>query len=150
MVRHGPISGEVLVLLRDNHITLYNIYRDKDGENEDFNRTILYVHLEENTGQTENKTSETSISTNTLFVPFAVQNECKKSYVEPDVYMRMSDHSQVFTFRKGDIVVKGQLEEEIVSEKEFILKHPEAVRVKKCDMNNFGSMAMRHWEVYCD
>lgn len=137
-------------MLRDNHITLYNVSRNKDGENETFNRTILFVHLEENTGKRDDKTSEASTSTLTLFVPFLAQNECKKSYVEPEMFMKSPNHSQVFTFNKGDIVIKGRLEEEITSEKEFILKHPEALRIKKCDTNNFGSPAMRHWEVYCD
>lgn len=137
-------------MLRDNYITLYNIYHDKDGENEEFNRTILYVHLEENVGKTDNKTSELSTSENVLFVPFQVQAECKKNYVDPNTYMKMTEHSKFFTFKKGDIVVKGKLEEDIVSEKEFILKHPEAVRVKKTDANNFGSFSMRHWEVHCD
>lgn len=150
MELHGPIWEEVLVLLRDNYITLYNIYRDKECEKESFNRTVLLVHLEKNDGKMEDKTSEVSTSTQTLFVPFQVQNECKKSYVEPETYMGLSDHSQVFTFRKGDIVIKGQLEEDIMSEKEFILKHPEALRIRKCDDNNFGSPAMRHWEVICD
>lgn len=150
MELHGLIWEEVPALLRDNYITLYNIYRNKDGENETFNRTILFVHLEENTGKRDDKTSEASTSTLTLFVPFHSQNECKKSYVEPEVYMKLSDHSQIFTFKKGDIVVKGQLKEDITSEKEFILRHPEALRIKKCDTNNFGGPAMRHWEVCCD
>jgi len=137
-------------LLRDNYITLYNVYRDREGENEEFNRTIMYVHLEENKGRAESNTSEDSTSTSTLFVPFVVQNECKKTYVEPEEYMQMSDHSKVFTFRKGDIVLKGKCEEEISSERDFLMKHTDVLRVRECDNYNFGSMSMRHWEVYCD
>lgn len=137
-------------MTRDNYITLYNIYRDREGEQEEFNRTVFFVHLEEGKGRQEKGTAEESTSTCSLFIPFSVQNEVSKTYVEPEDYLRLKDHSKVFTFRKGDIVVKGKIEEEISTEKEFILSHPQALRVQNCETHNFGSMAMRHWEVLCD
>lgn len=144
----------MLALIRDNYITLYNIYRDRDGEQEEFNRTVFFIHFEEVKGKKEegknSGTAEEDTSTHTLFVPFAVQSEVDKTYVEPEEYLKLKDHSKVFTFRKGDIVVKGKLGEEISTEKEFILSHPQALRVQSCKMHNFGSMSMRHWEVYCD
>lgn len=141
-------------MIRDNYITLYNIFRDKNGENENFNRTILYVHLEETRGAQESAvgggTAVTSTDGITLFIPFCVEGEANKKFIDPESYKKLDDKSGFFTFTKGDIVMMGQVNEEITSEKEFVLSHPQAVRVSTYEMNNFGSYALRHWEVHCN
>lgn len=137
-------------MLRDNYITLYNIFRDRDCENTEYNKTVLYVHLEESEGSNDSGTSDKSTDSMTLFVPFCVQEETGKTYIEPDIYEKLDDKSSFFTFRKGDIVAKGNISDKILSEKEFILAHPEAVRVQKTDTHNYGSVIMRHWEVHCN
>lgn len=135
---------------RDNWITLYNIYRSNDGEITEHNRSIMRVHMEEYEGDIEKGSTDKSADTISFFVPFAVEKEIGKKFVEPEEYLRLTDRSGFFTFRKGDIVLKGKVDEDIASEKEFVLAHPDMVRVRGCTSNNFGSPAMRHWEVYCD
>lgn len=135
---------------RDSWITLYNIYRSNDGETTEYNRTSMYVHLEEYEGILEKGKADKSADTVSFFAPFIIERETGKRFVEPAVYMGLSDRTGFFTFRKGDIVLKGEIDEDIVSEKEFVVVHPELIRVRGYTKNNFGSSSMRHWEVYCD
>lgn len=138
------------MLKRDNWITLYNICHGNDGETSSYNRTTMYVHLEEFEGVLEKGKAERSSDTFLFFVPHVVERETGKTYIEPEAYLALADKSKYFTFRKGDIVLIGKVDEDIVSEREFTMSHPEHVRVRGCHHNNFGSLAMRHWEVSCD
>ena len=134
---------------RETWITLYNISHSRDGESSVYNRTAFFVHLEDLRGSSDNKTSDESLNAYDLFIPFSVEKESGKTYLEHEVYERQEDKTKFFTFHKGDIVVKGNLEEEIESEKDFILAHPDAVHISKHETNGFGSVSMRHWEVHC-
>lgn len=135
---------------RDNWITLYNIYRSNDGEITEYNRSVIRVHMEEYDGAVEKGSADKSADTISFFAPFTIEKETGKKFVEPEEYLRLTNRTGFFTFRKGDIVLKGKVDEDIASEKEFVLAHPDMVRVRGCTGNNFGSPAMRHWEVYCD
>lgn len=116
----------------------------------EYNRSIIYVHMEEYEGAIEKGKANKSADAVSFFAPFNVEKELGKKFVEPDEYLRLTDRTGFFTFRKGDIVLKGKVDKEIISEKEFILAHPELVRIRGYTRNNYGSPAMRHWEVCCD
>lgn len=137
------------MLKRETKVTLYNAFYSKAGDVE-YNRTVLFVHYENVRGDAVSKTANISMNACSLFIPFKVETESGKQYISHEEYEKLDNRSDFFTFRKGDILVKGELTQGITSEKEFILEHPEAVRIHDWETNAFGSQSMRHWEVHCD
>ena len=134
-------------MIRESVITLYCSFRSDDST--EWRRTNLFVHKERYIGKTQTGTSEIKTDSITFFAPRAVEAETGKTYVEPAVYDRLADREGYFTFRKGDIIIPYELDEDILSERTFISAHPEAVRITGCNENLFGSPKLQHWEVIC-
>lgn len=81
-----------------------------------------------------------------LFVPFNVSASNGKRYVDPKEFERAANKEEIWTLRVGDFFVKG----EVVEDKDFQyinLNYDDVYRITKVDKKDFGSEAMRHWEV---
>lgn len=81
-----------------------------------------------------------------LFVPFNVSASGGKRYVEPKEFESAGNKGELWTLRVGDFFVKG----EVVEDKDFQyinLNYDDVYRITKVDKKDFGSEAMRHWEV---
>lgn len=132
----------------ENVITIYNVVRGQEGGSM-FYPTVFSCHLEEAEGKTHSDAYEHDSDAFSAFIPFTAEEEVGKFYMSPEAYERAEWKERLFTFKHGDIVLKGVHTEEIESEKAFVMKYPEAVRVQSVDTYDFGSMSMRHWEVHC-
>ena len=56
----------------------------------------------------------------------------------------------VFAFKKGDVLVKGIVADTITSAftiSALMLKYPTYVKIRQADYKDYGSPALRHWEL---
>lgn len=81
-----------------------------------------------------------------LFIPFDVSASDGKRYVDPKEFESAANKDKLWTLRVGDFFVKG----EVVEDRDFQyinLNYDDVYRITKVDKKDFGSEAMRHWEV---
>ena len=55
-----------------------------------------------------------------------------------------------FAFKKGDILVKGLVSDEITSSftiSALMAKYPSYIKIRQADNKDYGSFALRHWEL---
>lgn len=118
-------------------ITVYNRY--KDGQTEQWARTVLSgVFWSSSRGAVTRKTGVSAADGVMIVIP-------KKSvcgYSPPHLYAGVG-----FTFRPGDVIVKGESTQEVTrSPSELITNHAEVLTITHVDDRDFGA-AMEHWEV---
>ena len=73
-------------------------------------------------------------------------------YVQPEDYAKMREEgiTHIWTLAPGDLLLKGTVQDEIgetMSIKEFMSRHHETVTIQAVETVDYGSYAMRHWEV---
>ncbi|MFL8712798.1 hypothetical protein Q3304_18650 [Clostridioides sp. GD02377] len=137
-----------------DYLTLYNKYQGKDSDKTIYKRTYLFgVDYQGAKNVTVTEKGLLSADSVKILVPFSVIAR-GKMYIDPFAYNKLSEieKEHYYTFRTGDIVVKGIIGFDITSDKGCILKDLQnkfddvsiIKSVIKCD---FGSMKMRHFEL---
>lgn len=141
-------------MLTNTAATIYNAYTDPDTGKTDYRRTVIpAVHWEDIAGSSVSGTSHPSANSASIFIPFYAQDSMERKYVPAVDYADMTDEEKEkhWTIRNGDLIIKGEILDEITTEsggiKKFSYLHNDAVTVQTLLTADYGSYAMRHWEV---
>lgn len=140
-------------MLTETAATVYNAVTDKETGRTVYMRTVIpAVHWEDHRGVGGTGTSHPSTNGVSVFIPFSVADQMPSGYLPPEDFVGSPAEVRAahWTLAKGDILLKGVVSEEIAAEagiKEFMFRHRDAVTVQAVDTADYGSYAMRHWEV---
>ncbi len=80
-----------------------------------------------------------------LVIPFDVTVIDDKEYKEPKEWKQSTENS--WTIQTGDIIVKGFVDDVIMTQRDLEKKYDEVYVVNTIDAKIFGSKNMWHWEV---
>lgn len=102
-------------MITNSDITLYNCYIDTSTGKQVYKRTYLYgVNWQGENIKTLSDKGLNSADNINIYIPkSSVVIENDKKYVKPKKYLNSDDISNYFTFRGGDIIVKGITDFEI-------------------------------------
>lgn len=121
--------------------TIYNKKLRPDGKNYTYYRTHLKdVFWMENQGLQTEKTGFTTADSLTLLIPVLVNTD--KAYQSPKQF-----DGSGWTLQKGDVVVKGMIDDEIHSISDLEKKYDHVHLITTIDENLYGSLELRHFKV---
>lgn len=124
--------------------TIYNKSYDDDKGYEVYNRTVLSgVYWEERQGVNIAKSGMKEADKLLVLIPISVDVEGKLA-MTAKAYARTSDKTNFWTLKPGDIIVKGEVTDEIDNIKTFGNLH-DYYTLTTVDFMDFGRMG--HWEV---
>lgn len=128
----------------DDVITVYNRVYDKEQGRDVYFKTVFYkVHFEERKGANIIKSG---LEQSDSILAVVLCSSTDKVYLSSKEFEKVTGKKDVFTFQSGDIIVKGDIDDEISSLKEFGQKY-EYYTITSVDFYGFGTMKMRHWEI---
>lgn len=131
-------------MFKDN-CTLYNKAYDTEKGYDVYHRTVLKgVRWEERQGVNVAKLGMSEADKLLVLIPFSVDAE-RKLAMTAKAYARTSDKTQFWTLKEGDILVKGEVTDEIESIKDFGKLH-DYFTLTTVDFYDIGGK-MSHWEV---
>lgn len=84
----------------------------------------------------------------TIFIPMVDNTE----YLAPKAWVALTDKSSNWTLCEGDVVVKGEVADEITGAftmKSLYAKYDNVAQITSIDAMDMGSANMRHWELGC-
>lgn len=129
-------------------LTIYNKYVDPTTRTEVYQRSSLGQVMWENRKGSNVIASGGKISADQarIFIPFSIGAD----YVGPKAWQALSDKTENWTIQIGDIVVKGEVLDEI--ETGFAIsnlkaKYDDVLVVSSVDVMDFGSVDLQHWQV---
>ncbi|HIT88102.1 MAG TPA: hypothetical protein IAB62_10465 [Candidatus Coprocola pullicola] len=125
-------------------ITIYNQF---DKENGIWKATQLYGVMWDNTkARNVNTSSITNADALSMVIPQDVQviGE-QKVYKQPKEWKKQPQGA--WTIQSGDIVVKGLVDDDILSQRDLEGKYDEVYVINTIDPKFFGPKEMWHWEV---
>ena len=142
-------------MITNSDITLYNCYIDTSTGKQVYKRTYLYgVNWQgENTKTLTDKGLNSADNINIYIPKSSVVIENDKRYVKPKKYLNSDNKSDCFTFRGGDIIVKGITDFEIDTlDKAKNIKALEntvddVITIFTVVDYDFGSDNMKHWKI---
>lgn len=130
----------------NSDITLFNKHNDTDQTPDYMATVVRNVYVEHRRSRSnENNTTETKI-----YIPSASMDATGKKYVGPIEYHSASDEERkgCFTFEKGDVVVRGVVDEpSVVKLSELRDKYDDVVVINSISNYLYGSANMHHWEL---
>lgn len=125
-------------------ITIFNKAYDKEKGVDKYHRTVIYnVHFEERKGANVMKSGLEQSDSVFVCIPYTSPVAI---FISPKGYERAENKAEFFTLKAGDILCRGEVEDEITSLKEFGKAH-EYYTITSVDSYSFGSKRMQHWEV---
>ena len=140
-------------MLTETSATLYNAVTEKGTGRMIYYRTIIpAVHWEDRRASGGSGTSHPSANSVSVFIPFSAEDFMSADYAKSEDYAKMREAgiTHIWTLAPGDLLLKGTVQDEIgenMSIKEFMSRHRETVTIQAIDTVDYGSYAMRHWEV---
>jgi hypothetical protein len=140
-------------MLTETSATLYNAVTEKGSGWITYHRTVIpTVHWEDRRTAGGSGTSHPSQNGISVFIPFSTDDFMPTDYVQPEDYAKMREEgiTHIWTLAPGDLLLKGTVQDEIgetMSIKEFMSRHHETVTIQAVETVDYGSYAMRHWEV---
>lgn len=140
--------------------TLYNYFKDKETGKVSYRKTYLKGVFWDDVKQSNViKSGLATVESVLICIPFSV-NADNKVYKSPKEYQKLSDEEKdnAFTFvaNSQDIIVKGIVDYDIdntssktISEGLMYLRnnYNSVMTISVVDEKDFGSEAMRHWEL---
>ena len=139
----------------NSDLTIYNKYIDSSTRSERYQKTaILGVEWENKKGSNAIRSGGMAAANQaTIFIPFPGHLD---TYLEPIAWV--SSKSGRWTLQIGDIVVRGNVSDEIhpavVSPPEAAFtatdlkgKYDDVFVISSVDSMDMGSMSLRHWKV---
>lgn len=128
-------------------ITVYNATIDRDDGVSSYRAThITGVNWQQELKVTVGDKGLNSANIINIYIPFNSSTD-NKTYVKPSEYDRQTDKDQIFTFKSGDIIVKGVCNDEIKNLNSFRQSHDDVVTVISVDTLDNGSSSLQHWKV---
>lgn len=143
-------------MLKDATITVFNRHTDLKANIVTYHKTVLSGHWESVSGKgnsTAAGTDQHSSNSANAFIPFSVQEEISRKYISREEYQELNEYElcNYFTFAPEDIIYKGEIKDEVSDDslKKFLKEHPGYYVIQSATSNDFGTYAMKHWEVHC-
>lgn len=134
-------------MITNADITVYNACIDRDDGVSSYNAThIRGVNWQQELKVNVGDKGLNSANIINIFIPFVSDTE-NKTYVKPSEYERQTNKEKYFTFKNGDIVVKGVCEDELKNLSSFRQSHDDVVTIISVNTLDNGSSNMQHWEV---
>ena len=127
--------------------TVFNTY--KIGNVTYYQRTIIPRVYWELTTQIDTTTDSANATNTTILVIPYPANVSGKAYILASGFQRLQDKTQTWTLQKGDRIVKGVVDIDIVSSIIEIDNNPalEVATIYQFSLKDFGSKTLQHWEV---
>lgn len=136
-------------MITNASITIYNKVYDREEGNNKYYRTILKgVNWQDVTKVLPSDSGVISADVAEVYVPFLV--DTRKRYRSPVNFASAQDKNDFFMFAPEDIVVRGEITDEITKQKdvEHLKDKYGNVRViAVVETNDNGSPALQHWKV---
>lgn len=127
-------------MLTNADLTIFNRYIE--NRETKYQKSHIYdVHWEDNQGANILQSGLVSADRSTIYIPF---DSCK-DYVTPSEFK--INHNGKITFQPEDVIVKGIIDDEFTTIKDFEKKYDFVRMVTTVDTRDYGSQRMRHWEV---
>ena len=132
-------------MLANTHITIYNKAIESRAE-------VYYRAVIRNVGWQATKaiagihSGQLASNVATIFIPFGGNTE----YLAPKAWQALIDKSTNWTLQEGDVVVRGEVADEIsgaFTVTSLKAKYDDVVTITSVDTMDFGSSLVRHWEV---
>lgn len=124
-------------------ITIYNKYLD--GTTEKWQRTVVDgVFWNDIRGAVTRKTGSSSIDSVLIIIPCLAK--ASRAFKEPKEWVALEDKSTSWTLQDGDIVIKGNVDYEIVKSTKELQGYDNVRTITAVDTKSFGG-GMSHWEV---
>lgn len=126
-------------------ITMYNKVIEDRKEKWVYTQ-LKGVFFDEAKAQNVRTSGITSADALNLVIPFDVEVIGEnKEYKEPKMFQENIQNA--WTIQKGDLVVKGLVDMEIISQKDLENNFDDVYIINTVDAKLFGSRHMWHWEV---
>jgi len=132
-------------MIKNADMTIYNVTVAKDGV--EYQRTSLYgVSWQGVIKSIVSKEGLVSADVTKVFIPFDITVD--KAYKDPVAY-QSADKDKIFTLAKGDLIVRGVVDDEIHSPTDLqVLKAAhEVLTVTGVATHDNGGPKVRHWEL---
>lgn len=138
-------------MIANTHITIYNKYIEDRAEK--WQRSVVRdVNWQDTKAVMGTKQGLLASNVATIFIPMSNNTE----YLAPKAWQALESKSSAWTLQEGDIVVRGEVEDEItpadddtpaVTIKSLYAKYDHVAQITSIDAMDMGSPNMRHWEV---
>lgn len=129
-------------MISNGDMTVYNKHYDYDKDIDIYQRTVVRdIFWSSQEGYIKSSTNNTSDDKAKIFIPKSHISIGK--YVNSDIFDNLKDKTGHYTFRSGDLVVKGEFTKDISLAREL----GEYYTITTVDLKDFGSEHMRHWVV---
>lgn len=127
----------------DDVCTIYNKYTEYKVEK--WQRTVLTgVFWEGVRGSNFRKTGQENADSVVILIPYKVNAD--KEYLMPKVWQNSTLKDVNWTLQRGDMIIKGDIDYEVVESSKELEQFDECYRITKIDNRSFsGDMA--HWEL---
>ena len=132
-------------MISNGSITIYNVINNR-GIQEYHRTTIKKVFWQEK--QASNRIKSGVQEADHILALIPVINEFEREYIGPKEFVALEDKSKHFTFQNGDLIVYGEVNEDIDPKdiKKFTKKY-QTYKITSVDRNLFGRKHMHHWKV---
>lgn len=138
-------------------VTLVNVIEGNNSTMQYYLTVLHGVMLQASKHTNVHKSGLQDADAVTLFVPFSVRAQGAdgnaKTYASPKVFEAMADHTGAWTLQAGGksggadcFFIRGEILE-AVSYAQALKLYDDVFRVTSVDIRDFGSEAMRHWQV---
>ena len=142
-------------MITNSDITLYNCYIDTSTGKQVYKRTYIYgVNWQGENIKTLSDKGLNSADNINIYIPKnSVVIENDKKYVKPKKYLNSDDISNYFTFRGGDIIVKGITDFEIdpldktKNIKALEKLEDDVITIYSIIDYDYCSESMKHWKI---
>ena len=136
-------------MITNSALTIYNKYYDSDTQTEKYQRFVLSAVEWEDRKDSNTLASGGRIDANqaVIYIPFPVG---KLYYEKPKDWLALADKSANFTLQKGDLVVKGNILDELDEDftaSNLKAKYDDVLNITSVDTYDMGSFYLRHWKV---
>lgn len=130
-------------------LTLYNKYYDANTKKNVYHRKTIPAAMWENRKARNVLATGGNIAVDqaTIYIPV---KENIDSFLSPKNWQGLTDKSENWTLQRGDLVVKGQISDEVNDEfppTKLKAKYDDVLEISTIDTMDMGSQNMRHWQV---
>lgn len=130
-------------------LTLYNKYYDSESGLNVYPRTVIPAVMWQNRKARNVLASGGNLAVDqaTIFIPFTGNLD---NFTAAKAWLALSDKSANWTLQRGDLVVKGEVNDELGSEftpSDLKAKYDDVLEISMIDTMDMGSKKLQHWQV---
>ena len=130
-------------------LTIYNKYYDQDLQKEVYQRKVIPAVMWEDRKDRNVIATGGNLAANqaTIYIPFTWD---LPTFLKPKAWLALADKTTNWTIQKGDILVKGELTQELGSSytpSDLKADYDDVLSVASLDTMDLGSFALQHWKI---